>query len=282
MVTDAANRWDLHKIQQVVKWSVYTLLLLNWGFYIYEDWTRATYTLNAQSNLFDVTVAFATSLDLLAWFVLLLMFELETYVLEDDVSRRVEIAMRTARLICIALIAHTIIAFTQTVIVYSADQPVENASTLCDVADEGVSFVENLSYTDVTPENCASFADVDAVLWAGDPKDRVVASPKTLQLERDLAWADLLEAVVWLIVLASIEFVVRLQEKGVTGGRLIQNLNRTKLVLYSVLMGIGIYWASLGHWVYLWDEFLWIGGFMAIELNISQWRDEMIEEAANA
>ena len=98
-------------------------------------------------------------------------------------------------------------------------------------------------------------------------------------LERDLAWADLAEAIIWLVILASIEIIVRLQERGVTGGRLILSLNRLKAGLYLALVGIGIYWAVLGHWLYLWDELVWIGGFMAIEMNISEWRGEIIEAA---
>jgi hypothetical protein len=30
--------------------------------------------------------------------------------------------------------------------------------------------------------------------------------------------------------------------------------------------------------LYLWDELVWIGGFAAIEMNVSQWRDELLEE----
>ena len=108
--------------------------------------------------------------------------------------------------------------------------------------------------------------------------DPVVSDVAGLELERDLAWADLAEVIIWLIILFAIEIVVRLQEKGVTGGAWITSLNRLKTVLYLSLVGIGIYWASLGHWLYLWDELVWIGGFMAIEMNISEWRDEILQE----
>jgi hypothetical protein len=54
------------------------------------------------------------------------------------------------------------------------------------------------------------------------------------------------------------------------------------MVLYSSLIGLGIYWASLGHWLYLWDELVWIGGFAAIEMNVSQWRDELLGDKDNS
>ncbi|MEM7431499.1 MAG: hypothetical protein AAF351_06120 [Pseudomonadota bacterium] len=279
MVTDRLKSLDVHKVQQIIKWTVYSLLIINWGFYVYEDWTRAAFTLNENSTWFDITTAYATTLDQLAWFTLLFMFELETYVLEDT-NWKTSLAMSAARIVCIALIAHTLVAYTQTVINYSKIQPVENATSFCDVADAEVSYVYNLAYTEVTPENCASLPETDVVLWAGEIKDQVVATPASLQLELNLAWADEIEAIVWLLILAAIEIVVRMQDRGIAGGRVITNLNRLKIGLYAILLTIGVYWASLGHWVYLWDEILWIGGFAAIEMNLSQWRDEITDETA--
>jgi hypothetical protein len=97
-----------------------------------------------------------------------------------------------------------------------------------------------------------------------------------LNLEQDLAWADLVEAVVWLLILLAIELVVRVQGRGIIGGALISTANALKIFLYLSLIALGIYWATLSHWLYLWDELVWIGGFAAIEMNVSQWRDELL------
>ena len=48
--------------------------------------------------------------------------------------------------------------------------------------------------------------------------------------------------------------------------------------MYLTLIGLGIYWASLSHWLYLWDELVWIGGFAVIEMNISEWHGELIDK----
>ena len=84
--------------------------------------------------------------------------------------------------------------------------------------------------------------------------------------------------VTWLLILLSIEFVVRVQERGVTGGMAISVANKLKIFLYLILFGLAVYWASLSHWLYTWDTFVWIAGFAAIEMNISEWRDELLEE----
>jgi len=50
------------------------------------------------------------------------------------------------------------------------------------------------------------------------------------------------------------------------------------MLLYASLIALGVYWATLSHWLYLWDELVWIGGFAAIEMNLSEWRDEIVDK----
>lgn len=38
------------------------------------------------------------------------------------------------------------------------------------------------------------------------------------------------------------------------------------------------YWISLGHYHYAWDEVLWIFGFIAIEMNMREWKKEIEHE----
>jgi len=283
MMTRAAvaDRFDLHKVQQFVKWSVYTFLLINWGFYIAEDLTVASHTLTADSTFLDWTAEFATSIDESAWFILLFMFELETYVLEDENwTGWVAHTVRGVRLLCIAMIAHTVYAFVIAFINIQPTVPVENVADLCDMTSADVSYVYNLEYTDVTQETCSELSDATEFFWvAGNP---VVSDAEGLELERSLAVADLVEVNLWVLVLLAIEIVVRLQGKGVSGGAVIRTATWAQYVIYAGILSIGVYWASLGHWLYLWDEFVWIMGFAAIDLNLSEWRDEMIEEKAAA
>jgi len=265
---------DWHKIQQVVKWLVYAFLIVNFVFYFIEDSRRAVFTLHAGSTFLDWTSAFATTIDESAWFLLLAMFEIETYVLEDeDVTGWVAMALHGVRLVCYTLLAHTIYAF---VIVVSSLQPtvaVEGVSDLCDLTTADVSFVYSLEYTDITEQTCNGLSNDTEFYWVAE--DPVVADIAGLSLERDLALADLAEAALWLLAILAIEIVVRMQGHGVSGGRVISTLNSLKLVIYASLIGLGIYWATLSHWLYLWDELVWIGGFAAIELNLSEWRDEI-------
>ena len=272
----AIDESTLHKIQQAVKWTVYTLLIINFVFYIFEDWNRAVHTLHAGSTFLDWTSEFATSIDESAWFILLFMFELETYVLEDEnLKGWVGRTLHGVRLICYVMLAHTVYAFTIVVINLQPTIPVEDVSNLCDMSSANVSYVYNLEYTEVNEQTCGGLSGDSQFYWLAD--DPIVSDMVGLQLERDLAWADLVEAVVWLVILFSIEIVVRLQGRGVTGGAVISTAKALNKFLYASLIALGVYWATLSHWLYLWDELVWIAGFAAIEMNVTEWRNELRE-----
>jgi hypothetical protein len=271
----------MHKIQQAVKWTVYTLLIINFVFYIFEDWNRAIHTLHAGSTFLDWTSEFATSIDESAWFILLFMFELETYVVEDkDWTGWIAHTVRGVRLFCYLMIAHTVYAFLVVVINLQPTVAVENVADLCDMAGADVSYVYNLEYTKVNEQTCGELSDESQFYWLAE--DPIVSDMPGLQLERDLAWADLVEAVIWLVILLAIEVTVRLHGRGITGGALISTANALSILLYLSLIAIGIYWAALSHWLYLWDELVWICGFAAIEMNLSKWRGELLGKQETA
>ncbi|MEE2784093.1 MAG: hypothetical protein VYE04_12070 [Pseudomonadota bacterium] len=269
-----SQQWDLHKAQQILKWVVYALLFINFLFYIYEDTTRAAYTLTDQSTWTKWLAAFATTIDEAAWFVLLAMFELDTYILDDEEEKAWKVwLVRGVRLLCYSMILHTLYAAVNGVIDLQPTVPVENVSSLCELNERDVSFVANLYYTDVTPETCANLSDASEFFWVRS--DPVVTDAQYLALERSMAFVDLLEVLSWLIVIGAIEVMVFLQERDVTKGFALSLATYSKNLLFALLLGIGVYWASWSHWVYLWDEFLWICGFAAIGANLSAWREEI-------
>lgn len=268
---------DWHKIQQTVKWIVYALLAFNFVLYIIEDTGRAVYTLHAGSTFLDWTAAFMTTIDESGWFLLLIMFEIETYIVDDeDWKGWLAVTVRGVRLLCFVLIAHTVYASAITAMSLQPTVAVEGVTSLCELTDTNVSYVYNLEYTEINEQTCGDLSNATQFYRVGD--DPVVSDMEGLALERDLAWADVAEILLWLMILVAIETVVRLQGRGVTGGTIIKNANIIKYFLYASLIALGVYWASLSHWLYLWDELVWIGGFAAIEMNINEWRDELLDK----
>ena len=89
-----------------------------------------------------------------------------------------------------------------------------------------------------------------------------------------LAWVDVINAGVWLLVVAVLEIDVWLQEHHRYEGLALKASNAIKFVLYSMLLLAAIYWGFKGDFVDFWDAFLWLVAFVFIELNVFEWREE--------
>ncbi len=274
----ATFKWDT---RQVIKVTVYALLLVNFGLYILEDIEVASHEMRNGGSLLEWMQAFATTIDESAWFVLLLLFELETYVLSDEVQERPLVMglVHGVRLVCYLVLAHSVYAFGVIYWDMINAEAVQGASQLCQLLDQDLSFVRNIEYTSITADNCGTLSSAGQFFYT-EP-GLVVTDAEGLALEQRLAMVDWLEVVVWLLILATIEIMVRLQDRGITRGRLVTFIKGSKLVLYAGLWSMAAWWVSLGHYYYAWDEALWIVGFFAIEANMSEWQHEIEAGAAS-
>lgn len=276
--SDKLDRADV--IRQTIKIVVYSLLLVNWGYYMYDDWRVAQHTLLAGDSLAKYFNAYATSLDELAWFVMLFLFEAETYWLSDEAMtkmlRRLFVGLRLA---CYAFLAHTVYAYLFNYFELIQAPLLDGLSTACDVNGQGYSFVRNLAYTIIDASNCGSLTRTDELFQIGGAL--VVTDAAGLSELKTLYLVDIEDAIVWLAVVLLIEWVVLLQEKGISEGRLIRICNGLTVGLYGVLVANAMLWFWKGHWVYGWDQLLWIGGFMAIGMNLAEWREDLIDEASH-
>jgi hypothetical protein len=264
--------------RQAVKLTIYSLLLINFFFYLADDLTAASYTMRNGGSLLDWTASFATTIDESAWFVLLFLFEMETYVLSDEVQAR-PLVMRLIhgiRLLCYIFLLHSIYAFGT--IYYDLTQVtvIPGVSSPCELLAAETSFVRNLEYTDLTNVNCASLSS-NSDFYYTEP-GLVISDAEGWALETRLALVDLLEVIVWLLILLTIEIMVRLQDKSITGGAQVTVIKFSKYLLYTSLWLAAAWWASLGHYYFAWDEALWIVGFFAIEMNMNDWKKDIEAE----
>jgi len=270
-----ANRWHNLDKGQLVKWTVYSLLLLNWIYYAAEEYYIASHVLSQGGTFLQWTQEFATTIDEFAWFGLLLAFEAETYIFDLDEERPwVRWSLHGLRLVCYLFLAHTVYARVNAMTDTFAVERSTEIAHICQVADQGISFGENTRYTTVTAENCNSLSS-DSVFYMLD--ETVITDSDGLALENKTVWIDFQDAVMWLLVIWAIELAVFLQNRNITGGVLMVLSHAAKLG-YAVLFTHAIFWAWQGHWVWAWDQFLWIAGFWAIEMNLSEWRQEIRDE----
>lgn len=261
---------------QLIKLAVYGLLLINFSMYIYEDWSISQHTLGPGSTLFDWTSAYAVSIDESAWFILLFLFELETYALSDSAFTRGRVLlMHSVRFVCYGFLIHTLFAYANTGFDLSRVEAIDGVSDLCALSDKGLSFAYNLDYTELNANNCAGISPPSTLFLIEPPDFLVVTNSEGLVIEKQLIWIDLFEAIVWMLILFTIELTVRLQDRGIAKGAWINYLTYSKMALYGLLWAVAAYWIYRGHYMYAWDEFVWIAGFSAIEMNMAQWRSEI-------
>jgi hypothetical protein len=273
---DLKTAWKNLDKAQLLKWTVYLLLLINWGYYFLEEIYISSHTLRQGGSFLDWTREFATTIDEFAWFGLLFMFELETYQLDDETYKKkgVRWGIHGLRLLCYVFLTHTIFARVTDVNNFNEVVLAPEISSICQLADKEISFGANYFYTEIDQKNCLELSKSEQFYYL---EPSVITDQDGYELERRLLWVDMIEACTWLLIMFALELGVWLQNRNITGGRLMLVSHGGKL-LYGVLWTAAAYWLYKGHWVYAWDESLWILGFWAIESNMSEWRDEIREE----
>lgn len=266
---------------QLMKLVVYSLLLINFVLYIRDDWVIASYTMRSGGSLLNWTRAYAATIDEAAWIVLLVVFELETFVLSDEAfTRKKTLLMRGTRLICYGFIGHSLYAYGVYVTQLNSAVAIPNVTDLCELIGPDVSFAFNLLYIDIENLNCTNLSTASQFYYIDPPNFIVVTDGAGLIIEIQLAWIDFLEVVVWLLILLTIEVIIRLQDRDIVEGILIRTLNLAKILLYGLLWVAIVIWLYYGQFMFAWDEMVWIAGFVLIETNVVKWRQEIIEDSS--
>lgn len=254
--------------QQNLKWTVYTLLVVNFGYFLFDDWRAAQSTLLPDATFLQIAGSYATTSEELGWFVILFLLEVETYWLKDDTERGLRFwLMQVARVICYVTIAHALYAF----IVYVNDLGkaivLTELGSLCALVGEGLSFTRNLLYELVDAGNCASLSSGGEIYRFFD--EPVVSDASGYQLAVWHAWIDVIEMSGWLTISLLITFVMVLQDRGIFASAWIRGADGLLYVVYAILAGTALYWCFFGYYVYAWDNLLWIGGFAMIDANLA-------------
>ena len=205
---------------------------------------------------------------------------METYLINNPLSRAKAMLMLVVRLCCYGFLAHTLYAYIFYAYELSQAQVVEGVSNLCQMVGQDVSYAYNLVYSEISADNCANLSSANQFLYIDPPTFFIVQDLAGLRIEKQLIWVDIVEAITWLLILATIEVTVYLQDRGIVKGLLLKSVNNAKFLLYSILWGAIFYWIYRGHYMFAWDEFVWIVGFVAIEMNVVEWRKEINQSDA--
>lgn len=263
-----------NRIFQLFKYAVYALLAMNIYWFFIEEYAAAPLRFPGGVGLAHVRDAYAATIDTAAWVVLLLMFELETYVLEDHhYTRRVTVSLHLLRAACYVFIIYSFWGYLERLLFLFTATPLSGVTQLCDlVADNWTYAVDVDEYVPLTPENCVTLSSAtEFIRYEGLT---TVADPQRYVENIRLAWVDVINSAVWLGVVLLLEIDVRLQELGKLDGLALRVSTILKYVFYSTLLVAAVYWGVKGDFVDFWDAFLWLVAFFFIEMNVFEWRRE--------
>lgn len=262
------------RLYQLFKYTVYAFLTFNIYLFFDEEFAAAALQFPNGIDTLDIIEAYSATIDTLAWVVLLLMFELETYVLDDDqFTRRTTWALHTLRAICYAFIVYAFYGYIANLAFVVDTVPMAGISDVCALLPGEWSWAPTLDeYVQITTANCSTWSEAGSFVQFRDLPAVVDAAGLT-EIVR-LAWVDVINAAVWLLVVLVLEIDVRLQEKNRLEGLALRLSSAAKFVLYGILFLAAIYWGFKGDFVDFWDAFLWLVAFVFIELNVFEWREE--------
>lgn len=262
---------------QFFKYAIYVLLTLNIYLFFREEYAAAGHEFHGGVAAADIIEAFAATIDTAAWVVLLLMFELETYVLDDrHFTRSVTWTLHTLRALCYVFIIYAFYGYIVNLTSLFDTSVLAGVSNLCSLASDNWAYATTLDqYADIATGNCATLSSATSFFQFNGT--RAVVDPDDLAAILRLGWVDVINAGVWLLVVLILEIDVRLQEKNQLEGMALKTSNAFKVVLYSLLFMAAVYWGIAGDFVDFWDAFLWLVAFVFIEMNVFEWRQESHE-----
>jgi hypothetical protein len=259
---------------------VYVFLAMNVYWFFIDEFAAAKLQFPNGVLLEEMINAYAATIDTAAWVVLLLMFELETYVLEDDkFTRTVSWSLHGLRAICYAFIVYAFYGYIINFDFIQSTTQLAGVAELCGLAgDQWAYAVDFDEYEVITTANCDSFSSAGSFLRF-DGMHAVVDAAGLVAIT-GLAWIDVINSGVWLLVVVVLEIDVYLQEHNRYEGMALYTSFVAKVALYSALLYAAVYWGAKGSFVDFWDAFLWLVAFVFIELNVFEWRQESHEELA--
>jgi hypothetical protein len=262
------------RLYQLFKYTVYAFLTFNIYLFFDEEFAAAALQFPNGIAPVDMIEAYSATVDTLAWVVLLLMFELETYALDDDkFTRTTTWLLHGLRAICYAFIVYAFYGYIANLAFVVDTVSLAGVSDVCALLPGEWSWATTLDeYERITAANCASWSEAGVFVQFRDLP--AIVDPAGLTDIVRLAWVDVINAAVWLLVVLVLEIDVRLQERNRFEGLALKLSGAAKFVLYGILFLAAVYWGIKGDFVDFWDAFLWLVAFVFIELNVFEWREE--------
>ena len=263
----------------LVKYLVYALLSINIFLFLQEELGALEHTFVDGFELGQIIQVFSATIDTAAWVLLLLLFELETSILDDErIQGPIKWFIHGLRLVCYAAVFYAFTGYYAELVSLYQVQALPGFDA-CASLDQGLSLLLTIDeYEPLSAANCGSLAQSVYQIGSFD----IVADGDVLQSARWLAWTDVVNSATWLLVVIVLEVEVRLQLRGNLSDRIMKFTLLFKYALYGALFACAGYWGVAGDFLDFWDAALWLFAFIFIELNVFEWQAETSQEAPAA
>lgn len=256
------------------KFSIYLLVTINAIEFINSDIKAAAATLGDEFSWKELHSVFSASIDSIAWLVLLVVYELETSVVEDDVlNRGYKWLFYAISLLCYVAITTALLGYwgkLQLLLNYSP----ANIVDLCTYSSKLNLMTQLDEYTPISASNCAGINTHDLQKLKDLPVVFSASLYTGFRSITTIAWIDVINASTWLLIVFLIRLDIVLELRGGMSSVMARLNKLVKLVSYLVLFAMALYWAIFSQFIDGWDAFLWLVCFFFIELNLVNWQNE--------
>ena len=265
------NRFSKDQVFQAVKYLVYILIFMNVLYFMREDYLASTHTAGAGLTWASLGAIFASSIDSIAWFVLMIIFEFETYILDDEKMKgSVQWLLNGLAAICYGLIFYAFYGYLGKFLTMTAFMP-STIATACEHVGPFLSSAHFLDdYYTLTLENCTALTGPFVV----NEQISMVVSETMHKTLMQLSFVDVLNSGAWIGIIIILQVDIMLQIRGKLTPHIYRLTLIFKAILYLLLFVAAFFWGFLGDGIGFWDAILWIFAFFFIELNLLKWNEE--------
>lgn len=265
------------RVFQLFKYSVYALLTLNIYHFFMEDYSASAQIFANGMSFGQMIQGFTATIDTVAWVILLLLFELETSILEDETIKGwVKGALHSTRALCYLFVVYSFYGYLSRYGMFHSVTPFP-PQDVCSLVGTAYTFAVDMDeYIPWTLEICRTVGDTP--LFQIDGTNILSTAAQLVDIQR-LSITETVNSGNWLLIVLILEFDIWLQLRGQLTPKIMLGSKTIKTVLYAILFLAAAYWGLKGDFLDFGDAFLWIVAFIFIELNVFSWNQETREEA---
>lgn len=259
-------------LYQLLKYSIYAILLYNVLYFTYEDYAAATHRFPGGVGWQDFYDAFPQAIDSLSWFILLLILELETWVIEDNRrNKKLRWSVNGVAGLCYFFIALAFLGYLDK-LMFVLNFTAADYEIACEALGSYTSYMIELDeFAPLTTDTCRGIA---AGPYFINDEIRILVPSAIYSDAILLGYTEVINAGTWILVVIVLWVDIFLQQRGKLTDKLYRLSAYLKAMFYITLIIAAIVWGLYGNFMDFWDAFVWIVAFFFIELNLLQWHEE--------